>query len=123
MSAFLTETTLELLQIPPVCLLTWQYGVNAEGVHDSFDRIKAYLDAAAAPLHVIINTLHSPNFPLMTAIQTALASFVNHPQLGHCIVVGTGGLARVFAKTLQDMSHSPNIYWTDTLKHALQQLS
>ena len=94
--------------------MRWQRAVDIGDIQLAFRVVSDLLEQAQQPMHVVVDLLNHPNFPLLTTINCVVSGPLTHHHAGEWLVVGGGNQARIFAKTLTDRTALSSIHWFAT---------
>jgi hypothetical protein len=92
-------------------VMLWEHDIRTEDVQPAFDTITQHLNAADAPMYVLVDLLKDPQFPLLETISGALWGPFRNPMLKEWLVIGSNNLAHVIARMLMNATRRNNIRW------------
>ena len=110
---------IELLPESNILIMTWEHRATPEDVRAAFAEMLTYLNAAVAPMDVIVDLRQNPVFPIVETIGGALYGPFRHAMLGDWVVVGASVVARSIGRTLESLSRRHNIRWFDRYEEAV----
>lgn len=111
MSLLEPTVTVDVIKGQDALRMLWQRDVDVEDVELAFRALTQYLDVADSPVHVVIDLLNCVRFPLLATIDCAVRGPAAHPMMGKWVVVGASQMARVFARTLINVTGSSSVHF------------
>ncbi len=109
MSMLEPTVTVDVIRGQDALRMLWQRDVDVEDVELAFQALSHHLDGADSPVHVVIDLQNCVRFPLLATIECAVRGPAAHPQMGKWVVVGSSQLARVFARTLINVTRPTSV--------------
>ncbi len=111
MSTLQLTVAIEAMERYNAIKMSWKREVDMWDLQLAFRRMTEMLNEAEAPTHVMIDITNNSVFPLLATIKEALRGPLMHPKGGEWLILGTSDLARIFAKTLSDITDRTDVHW------------